>query len=95
MKAYIYTQQISDGMLDFLHGASYGIKELYVPEYKIYANLGGNQGQMMIFSDDKTRFEGAASATEIDLDEGIVSDLQTAIDTKIRLKPKLRKLLNG
>lgn len=94
MRAIIYSLEISDGPMDFIHGFSYAIKELYVPELGICANLGGAQGQIFVFKDNGDRARQGRKAKDIDLPDSLVRHLSKYIKERELMEPELQKLLS-
>jgi hypothetical protein len=91
MKAIVYDITISDGVLDIVHGYSYSIKELYVPDLGIVANMGGHQGQMFVFK-DKTRVKEGKFVKEITITKAFANRLLRTLRDKT-LEKELSEVL--
>jgi len=92
-KAFVYEIQITEGYLALAHGWTYPIKELYLPEENLVANLGGNGGQMMVFTNDGSRMkEHGTNVEETTISKAFAIQLVNTLRNK-ELENELREVL--
>lgn len=67
MKAIKYNVKVYGSVLDFAHGHSTTVTEIFIPELKISINFHGNT--LRIFKTEEERYENAQKLGGLELDE--------------------------
>ena len=78
-----------------IHGFSYVIMEIYVPKFRIYANLGGNQKRAFVFKTHLSRLSQAKNKKEIEIDDGVGSLLFEHANQETTIIKTLKRILSG
>jgi len=65
MKAQIYILQVSDSILDSVHGQYYYLKEVYIPELNLVIN---NRYSFLVTDDSRVKTCKNVNVKEIELD---------------------------
>jgi hypothetical protein len=92
MKAFVYDITISESVMDMMHGFTYDIRELYVPDLKIYANLGGQQGQIFVYQNDEKRWKTGHNFKDVTITPKFAKMLKQALRSK-NLEKELKRVL--
>lgn len=70
MKAIRYSVEVYEGVLDFAHGHSFTIAEVFIPELEMGINFHNNVLKM--FKSGESRYEKAKKIEELELDENAI-----------------------
>lgn len=90
IKAVIYTIEVYNSVLDFTHGFSFKIKELFIPSYNLSCNISNS---LVVFSPDEQRYDEPVSFEEIEIDKSLADGLKTFLQEKHFLEREVRKIL--
>lgn len=90
----IYRIEVSDGLMGLIHGVSYEMNELYVPELEICANLGGTIGQIFVFRDDGGRAKKGKDVKTVDLPDSLAQRLSKHVNEREWIKSELVEILS-
>lgn len=87
MRAIKYQVRICDSALDFTHGFTYAIEEIFIPKKRIAFNIGNEK--LNVFKTDKPR--GREKRKEINLNDSLANKLISLFE----LNKKCYKLVSS
>jgi len=89
--AELWNLRISDSVIDFVHGGSRTIEEIYIPEHKICLNI--NNEIVNVFSSDRSRYsESGNKIKDVALPWSLVKKLIKYVKTKKNLQTEVKSI---
>lgn len=89
VEALLYKHDVYDGVLNFSHGFSFEITEIFVPSEKICFNV--VDGKLNVFGIDDARSKGIS----VLLDKDFVKNLKLLVSLRKKCKEKANKYFKG
>ena len=95
IKAEIWSIRITEGALDFAHGFSHALKEIYIPSKNISVNLGLDGKTLYCFEsyDGRYNHAGDVKVKDIEIEAKDVKAIEKFIETKDALSKEMYQFL--